>query len=134
MSAWVERFACKCPTRCRSCGGSNLVLRYRGEANQISVTCDDCGDQYALPHIRDEYRKPTNKDAIWAREVKVRDKQRCVICGSKDNLQAHHIIPVANDPWRQYRYNVGNGVTLCKDCHEFVHLCMRNGGGGDGDR
>ena len=129
MNEWVERFACKCPTACRTCGGSNLVLRYRGAANQIAVTCDDCGDQYALPHIRDEYRKPTNKDAIWAKEVKARDKCRCVICGSRENLQAHHIIPVANDPWNQYRYNVGNGVTLCKECHEFVHLCMRNGGG-----
>jgi hypothetical protein len=53
----------------------------------------------------------------WAKKVK--KAGRCEICGSYDNLEAHHIIP-----W-QYsvtgRTDVSNGQCLCKECHKMMH-------------
>ena len=53
----------------------------------------------------------------WKRYVKQRDKE-CQWCGSKKDLHAHHIIP-----WRLdegLRFDVDNGIILCKTCHKRV--------------
>jgi 5-methylcytosine-specific restriction endonuclease McrA len=34
-------------------------------------------------------------------------------------LQAHHRKPFAEYP--NFRYDVSNGITLCKDCHKEEH-------------
>lgn len=56
----------------------------------------------------------------WRAAVFKRDKYTCKMCGSKKNLQAHHIIP-----WRDcnenQKYNVDNGITLCENCHLKAH-------------
>lgn len=122
----VEDFDCEAPNGCRYCGGHNLILRYRGKANMIGVTCEDCGRDYALPHIRrDAKRRPTTEEAHWKASVRVRDKNKCVICGSTEDLHVHHIIPVSQDPEKKYVYTVGNGVTLCSRCHAMVHPWMK---------
>jgi 5-methylcytosine-specific restriction endonuclease McrA len=51
------------------------------------------------------------------RRVIERDKWRCQICGSRQNLQVHH---------RQLRSQQGpdedsNLITLCASCHEALH-------------
>lgn len=51
----------------------------------------------------------------WSNAVKERDGYECKKCGSKDRLDAHHVIP-----WRkskELRYDLNNGITLCKSCH-----------------
>lgn len=65
-----------------------------------------------------------------AEERKRIDGNKCVLCGRSDNLQVHH---------RSYK-NLGHEdvmndlVTLCQDCHEFVHenkdevICGISGG------
>lgn len=58
--------------------------------------------------------------AMWSRAVKARDGNRCVYCGSRTNLQAHHIFK------RQHsmtKYMLNNGVTLCSgpgSCHSEI--------------
>ncbi len=48
---------------------------------------------------------------------KERDLYTCQICGSKENVQGHHIL--------DYQYGGAadrdNIVTLCGDCHKQVH-------------
>jgi hypothetical protein len=78
---------------------------------------------------RDAYRATIEyKDFI--KTVFIRDKMKCVICGIKrkrikngrgknNNLTVHH-----KKSWKDYpelRYDINNGVTLCKGCHSRVH-------------
>ena len=64
---------------------------------------------------------PTSKgkgfcDDLWADMVKIRDGHKCIICGHLENLNSHHLVSrrVFN-----YRWNVGNGITICPLHHEF---------------
>ncbi len=53
----------------------------------------------------------------WRTSVFHRDDFTCQECGMKGiYIEAHHI-----KPWRDYkelRYEVSNGITLCRDCHK----------------
>ena len=50
-----------------------------------------------------------------AQMVKERDGYKCVICGSTENLNAHHI------GYDGDRMNENDIVTLCNRCHECLH-------------
>jgi hypothetical protein len=55
----------------------------------------------------------------WRKSVYDRDNYICVLCGGKGNgknLNADHIKPFSLFP--KLRFEVSNGRTLCKDCHE----------------
>lgn len=56
----------------------------------------------------------------WAYNVKIRDHFTCVICGRRGvELNAHHL-----DSWSLFpdaRYDLDNGVCLCKSCHHAFH-------------
>ena len=56
--------------------------------------------------------------SIWAREIINRDG-RCVICGQKQDLEAHHVFKV--NPQDKIYYGINNGVALCKSCHNKYH-------------
>lgn len=60
-----------------------------------------------------EYRK-------WRKNVRKRDRYRCQMpgCGDKKNLQVHHIVKWSLAP--SLRFNVENGITLCKCCHKEI--------------
>jgi 5-methylcytosine-specific restriction endonuclease McrA len=52
----------------------------------------------------------------WRNAVFTRDNFRCQECGSKENLEAHHIKPFSVAP--KLMYIVENGLTLCHECHK----------------
>lgn len=55
----------------------------------------------------------------WRLKVYERDNYKCVQCGSKEKLNAHHI-----KSWKNYpnlRYDINNGITLCEKCHIKYH-------------
>lgn len=55
----------------------------------------------------------------WRQHVYQKDGFKCVICGSKNKLNAHHIYS-----WKYYpelRYDINNGATLCESCHIKIH-------------
>lgn len=54
--------------------------------------------------------------ADWALRVKKRDGFRCLLCGSTENLTAHHWY-VCDHHAHAARYCVDNGATLCYACH-----------------
>lgn len=68
----------------------------------------------------------------WTKQVV--SKGKCEICGSKENLEAHHIIKWADYP--KGRIDVNNGMCLCHFCHTEEHKCdpsyfMMKAKGGD---
>jgi len=61
--------------------------------------------------------KFTKEDKEWAYKVKERDEFRCVICGTTERLNAHHIIVREN---HETKLDVMNGITLCSS-HHFLN-------------
>lgn len=55
----------------------------------------------------------------WSQKVRLRDNNKCVVCGSKENLQAHHLLEKHYYP--QFANNTDNGITLCRECHRAAH-------------
>jgi len=51
------------------------------------------------------------------RQVLERDRWRCQSCGSRKNLEVHHIRPRA----RLGDDMEGNLITLCAACHRNIH-------------
>lgn len=60
----------------------------------------------------------------WRKSVFERDGYTCRKCGVKSkNLQAHHIVRFCDNP--KLRFDINNGLTLCKECHKKVHKKMK---------
>lgn len=66
-----------------------------------------------------------NEYKEWRKAVYERDNYTCQKCGLKSGngkaveLHPHHIKPFATFP--ELRFEVSNGITLCKDCHRKEH-------------
>lgn|SRR5574343_109052 len=57
-------------------------------------------------------------ETAWKGKIIQRDKC-CQKCGSRENLQAHHII---GRKYKSTMYDLRNGITLCSYCHSnFAH-------------
>ncbi len=54
------------------------------------------------------------------REIFKRDQNSCVACGSLENLEIHHIIPVMGSTIKG-QDEITNLATLCKGCHYLAH-------------
>jgi len=69
--------------------------------------------------IREQLR--INPEYIqWAKDVKARDNYTCQHCGvTNTTLHSHHIKLFSKYP--DLRYDLDNGLTLCKPCHFKVH-------------
>ena len=117
-----------------------------GNSHRVTIVCVICGkefEDYALTNrkVCSDLCKRENlsrmqqgeKCRFWRggkmapyvgewktqrRAARERDGHKCVLCGSTDRIQVHHIIP--------YRYsqshNLDNLVTLCRSCHSREEL------------
>jgi len=73
-------------------------------------------------------RKRTNKkvpakgrlrdmaDRLWSLAVKYDWAQKCAVCGRRENLNAHHLVPREHNATR---YERTNGICLCAHCHQW---------------
>lgn len=75
-----------------------------------------------IPFWLDKHDRNSTRYRLWRASVFKRDGYKCRKCGTKKDIQAHHIIT-----WRdsknktELRYDVKNGMTLCKSCHLKEH-------------
>jgi 5-methylcytosine-specific restriction endonuclease McrA len=60
-----------------------------------------------------EYKK-------WRKDVLKRDNYTCKECGSKQKLNAHHIIPRRED--KNNICDINFGITLCEPCHQKTYF------------
>lgn len=60
--------------------------------------------------------KVTKEDREWAKAVKEKFGNKCIICGATKMLNAHHLIP---RQIKEFKYDIRNGVALCPKHHRF---------------
>jgi len=60
--------------------------------------------------------KYTKEDKEWAIAIKDKFHNKCIVCGGKERLNAHHIIPRQN---KKFKHDMRNGLALCPKCHRF---------------
>ena len=53
--------------------------------------------------------------AEWRNSIYNKDGYSCVVCGTHQNLNAHHIYPFAD--FIEKRLDINNGITLCENHH-----------------
>lgn len=64
--------------------------------------------------------RSSEENRLWRLRVFERDKFKCQGCGQVGGkLHAHHIKEFAKYP--DERFEVSNGLTLCKSCHNNIH-------------
>lgn len=117
--------------RCYVCGelfvptvlaATNRVRSLKGEREGESFLY--CSEKCQNKCV--EYNKGANlpppkntRSEKWAKQVKERDKYVCQHCGTTKKLEAHHKVPVGDDP--KLAGEISNGITLCDKCHRKVH-------------
>ena len=52
----------------------------------------------------------------WSKAVKERDSWTCQMCGRKEFVRSHHILP---KELLDTRLELNNGVALCCKCHKY---------------
>ena len=54
----------------------------------------------------------------WRKEVFERDGYKCLDCGEGGYLEPHHILPIRKEGYRARLFDLKNGITLCRQCHQ----------------
>lgn len=125
--------------KCDNCG-KEYALTYGKYNHQTSIHdgklyCEDCCNTICFsgennnswnPNLSEEDRRTRNegfrhidgyKDFI--KQILYLYNYTCFLCGSKENLEAHHL---DGYEWcKEKRTDVSNGVCLCKKCHRAFH-------------
>lgn len=118
---------------CTKCGEyfvpTNLEVRNRVKALEgkrsgecrlyCSQECKYTCEIYGVKN--DPYAKHASieRDQAWVKAIKKRARFTCERCGSKENLEAHHEIPVKVD--QSLVNDEDNGICLCHECHMKAH-------------
>jgi hypothetical protein len=63
--------------------------------------------------------RETQEYREWRLNVFERDNYKCLLCGSNQQIHAHHIERWADNISK--RLTLSNGATLCKNCHRKYH-------------
>lgn len=76
--------------------------------------------QSGLTQRRNARARGLRHKTAWGLAVKERDDFTCRYCGLREPLivTAHHVVP-ANQGGSVF--DISNGITLCPNCHAFVH-------------
>lgn len=99
---------------CIDCG---IKINYR------STRCKTCYD-ILQDKGKSKERTKFNNSPEWKnarRSVYERDNYTCVVCNrTGGKLECHHVIRYADD--KSKRLDVNNLITVCYDCHKYIHF------------
>ena len=123
----------KVETICDNCGVHRFMTfqNYMRRNHDGKTYCNNCAHAILTsgennnkwnPNLTDEERVQRRNYPEYfefCRKVKIRDNFTCQCCGSKRNLEVHHLNGYNWDI--KGRTDVKNGVSLCKDCHKNFH-------------
>ncbi|HJV17920.1 MAG TPA: HNH endonuclease signature motif containing protein [Bacillales bacterium] len=115
-----SRIKNRIPVICTNCEKRTEKTYSAFIKNQNSFCCYECYKEY-LKKNRVETEDITDSAEYkeWRKKVYVRDNYRCKMPGCSSNskqIAAHHIYPKRKFP--EKKFDVSNGITLCKKCHE----------------
>lgn len=65
-------------------------------------------------------------DKLWSAAVKADWADKCAVCGTPYDLEAHHLIRRTRSAL--HRYTLKNGISLCTSHHKFDATCSPHGG------
>jgi len=96
------------------------LFKLKVGTDRASITVRKDGEEfkqnYDIKHNRNAY--PEMKE--WRRQVFTRDNYTCQRCKKYSGvINAHHIKRWVDEP--ALRFELDNGITLCKKCHKIVH-------------
>lgn len=99
-----------------------ISVKKNDEYYKIGDFVFEADDKFILP-LTDKTRSEKGYSK-FRKKVLDRDNYTCQLCGSKNDLEVHHIKPYAKYPC--LRVSVNNGITYCKQCHKAIHRRMSN--------
>lgn len=111
------------PSKCESCGSEDISVRVIWDKGIVRYVCRNCTNARSLPKQSNLKKRTNTTISNWAKQITAMHPF-CTICGSKESLEAHHIIPVSHS--REWMYKYTNGISLCKRCHYLVHHKKEN--------
>ena len=103
---------------CIVCG--KIVYRTKSRLENSKFCSVTCRDVYLRENAnRNQFWRDYPEYKEWRKLVYARDSWKCKICGSKKNINAHHIYAGADN--NKLRFDIGNGITLCEKHHIQLH-------------
>ena len=111
----------KVPKLCEQCGSDDVLVKVHFDTGIVMYLCRECNWSRCLrkEEIIASRRGATNQANGWRFRVLHESFNRCAICGSTENLHAHHIIPISHS--QEHEFDPRNGIALCERCHHLVH-------------
>ena len=67
-------------------------------------------------HVPAKGRLRDMADRLWSRAIQDDWGKKCAACGSRSQLNSHHLVPRG---YAATRYDLQNGICLCAHCHTF---------------
>lgn len=115
----ITYWMCKC-----TCGREVSVLAgklksglrascYGKNRHAPETSTSEDGDRSAIRELR-----KTGLYRDWKKEVLRKTGGECVVCGSTQNSEYHHIYPFSSHP--ESRFSTYNGICLCRDHHNLA--------------
>jgi len=122
-------------TQCSNCGINLRRNNYELE-NRDNHFCDhSCFGEWLSDNKTGENSprwKPGTENVYcggWKRQREVareRDDNECIICGSENNLEVHHVVPARKFAEPEDAHKMINIVTLCKQHHSEIEGSRNN--------
>lgn len=105
---------------CDYCGKEYDILIIAASKNKNHYCSEDCKKRY----YRDNKPKgPRKYSGIWNRirkQALKRDNNKCLLCGSTNNLEVHHFKKVLDFDTPEDSHYIENLGTFCRTCHHVV--------------
>jgi len=99
--------------------GKKMVLETKIKLSKSISGDRSCKWRGGINPINDTIRKSVYYSE-WRKSAFERDDYTCQACHIKGGiLNAHHILPFSKYP--ELRFELSNGITLCKKCHGLEH-------------